>query len=179
MSKNLTDNLPLVFKENVVGICGERGREWLKDLPETINEIAENWSLAVGSPFQNLSYNYVAPCGGADGRQAVLKIGLPKINSVFFNEPNYLKAFNGNGMVKLLRFDESARAMLLERLIPGENRRAIAARRIEIFAEAFTVEPRDLQKWAFAEAVLSAWWTLEDGGSSWEKWLACADMWKV
>ena len=45
------------------------------------------------------------------------------------------------------------------------------------FSEAFAIEPQDLRKWAFAQMVLSAWWTFEDGRSDWEKWLACAEIW--
>jgi streptomycin 6-kinase len=58
------------------------------------------------------------------------------------------------------------------------DRRKMLCRRVEQFAEAFAIEPGDLRDWAFAEAVLSAWWTIEDGGSDWEKWLACAAIWE-
>ena len=59
------------------------------------------------------------------------------------------------------------------------NRQVILKRRIEIFAEAFAIEPRDLRKWAYAEAVLSAWWTFEDGGKDAEKQLANAEIWET
>ena len=58
------------------------------------------------------------------------------------------------------------------------NRRDILKRRVGIFAEAFGIEPRDLRRWAYAEAVLSAWWTFEDGGKDAEKQLANADIWE-
>ncbi|HEX8638812.1 MAG TPA: aminoglycoside phosphotransferase family protein, partial [Pyrinomonadaceae bacterium] len=58
------------------------------------------------------------------------------------------------------------------------NRQELLKRRIEIFAEAFSIDPRDLRKWAYAEAVLSAWWTFEDGGKDAEKWLARAEIWE-
>jgi streptomycin 6-kinase len=62
-------------------------------------------------------------------------------------------------------------------LLPNPDCRKIAQRRVKQFAEAFAIEPRDLCDWAYAEAVLSTWWTLEDGGSDWEKRLACAEIW--
>jgi streptomycin 6-kinase len=305
MKKNVLDNLPTQFTENVLGVCGTRGRRWLNDLPEIVGEIAEKWALVVENPFPNLSYNYVAPCiSRADGSGVVLKIGLPEENdSVIFGEAEFLKITGGSGAVKLLQFDADYRALLLERLLPGENlvklaetddeqattdairvlnkicrpppadhafptldewvgsflragktnfdfarvkkaqriferligssrqsllhgdlhhqnilsaqrgqflaidpkgivgdigfeisvflnnprgwilsvpdRRKMLCRRVEQFAEAFTIEPRDLRDWAFAEAVLSAWWTIEDGGSDWEKWLACAAIWEL
>lgn len=304
MKKIVPDNLPTQFKENVLGVCGRRGRRWLNDLPQIVGEMAEKWSLVVENPFPNLSYNYVAPCiSRADGSSAVLKIGLPEENdSVIFGEAKFLKILGGKGAVTLLRFDADYRALLLERLLPGENlkrlcvvdderatriaaeilrqikceppkgefrtleswienfqkavptscaadwvkkaqdyyaellaasneqrllhgdfhhqnilsarrepflaidpkgivgdigfevsvflnnprgwlltrpdARAISNRRIEIFAEAFAIEPSNLRKWAYAEAVLSAWWTIEDGGREAEKWLACAAIWE-
>ena len=47
------------------------------------------------------------------------------------------------------------------------------------FSKAFKVEPRDLRKWAFAQIVLSAWWTFEDNGENWENELAFAEIWEV
>lgn len=64
-------------------------------------------------------------------------------------------------------------------LLSHPERQKITEKRVEIFAGAFAVEPRNLQKWAFAEAVLSAWWTIEDGGAESENWLACAKIWET
>lgn len=304
MKKISPDNLPAQFRENVLGACGTRGRQWLNDLPKIIGEIAEKWSLAAENPFPNLSYNYVAPCVSlADGSRVVLKIDLPEENdSVINGEAEFLKISDGNGAVKLLQFDADRRALLLERLLPGENliklaktddeqatthairvlnkirrppsadhafptldewvgsflragktkfdaarvkkaqriferligsseqsllhgdlhhqnilsarrerflaidpkgivgdvgfeisvflnnprgwiltvpdRRKILCRRVEQFAEAFAIEPKDLRDWAYAEAVLSAWWTIKDGGRDWGKGLACAAIWE-
>ena len=47
------------------------------------------------------------------------------------------------------------------------------------FSEAFEIEPRDLRKWAFAQIVLSAWWTFEENGENWENELAFAEIWEV
>jgi len=55
----------------------------------------------------------------------------------------------------------------------------ILRRRVEQFAEAFEIEPLILRKWAFAEAVLSVWWTFEDNGTDWEKCLAYAEFLEI
>ena len=47
------------------------------------------------------------------------------------------------------------------------------------FTEAFEIEPRDLRKWAFAQIVLSAWWTFEDNGENLQSELAFAEFWEV
>jgi streptomycin 6-kinase len=303
MSENFTKNLPPEFVRNVVGVCGETGARWLHDLPRIVAEIAAEWSLEVRVHFPNLSYNFAAPCVCKNGCEAVLKIGFPETVPVIFGEAAFLRAADGDGTVRLLQFDRERRALLLERLSPGEelkrvcetdderatriavkllkrihsrmrltdgfpsleswtdgfrkaakphfaasfvekarvyfielgaasgerrllhgdfhhqnilstrggqflaidpkaivgdigyeiavflnnprgwllsrpDRLALAQRRVEIFAEAFAIEPQNLRKWAYAEAVLSAWWTIEDGGSGAEKWLACAEIWE-
>lgn len=47
------------------------------------------------------------------------------------------------------------------------------------FSEAFEIEPHDLRKWAYAQVVLSAWWTFEENGDNWKTDLALADVWEV
>lgn len=42
--------------------------------------------------------------------------------------------------------------------------RAVLARRLAIFSEVAALDPRRVAGWAFAQAVLSAWWHLEDHG---------------
>lgn len=302
MEKKRGFYLPETFKRNICDLHAEKGERWLSDLPELTAKIAEEWRLFVGEPFPNLSYHYVAPCVCDDGSEAVLKIGFAEKDSIVLSEAKFLNLLNGNGAVKLFRFDEIRCALLLERLMPGKNlvelaktddeqatahairvmkkircqppekiqfptlenwvasfcraekttfdftrvkkaqriferligsseqqllhgdlhhqnilsagreafmaidpkgivgdigfeisvflnnprgwlltnpdRRTITQRRIKQFAAAFIVEPQDLRDWAYAEAVLSAWWTYEDGGNDWEKWLACADIWE-
>jgi streptomycin 6-kinase len=47
------------------------------------------------------------------------------------------------------------------------------------FSEAFEISASDLRKWAYAQGVLSAWWTSEENGENWKKDLALADVWEV
>ncbi len=285
-------------------VCGETGKHWLNDLPQIIAELSKKWSLAVEKPFPNLSYNFVAPCVCADGGKAVLKIALPLNNPEISGEAKFLQMADGSGAVKLLKSDESRRAILLERLSPGENLKEIfrgdeskavetaikvlrglpkvapqngqfrrldewfsnffvraektnfplelqnktreiyeelntaskhkflihgdlhhenilsAGREeflaidpkgivgnigyeisvflnnhlwwlaaepnlqeklndaVDSFSEAFEIEPQALKKWAFAQMVLSAWWTFEENGENWEKDLELAKIWE-
>ncbi|MDQ3180298.1 MAG: aminoglycoside phosphotransferase family protein [Acidobacteriota bacterium] len=50
---------------------------------------------------------------------------------------------------------------------------------VQQFSEAFEIEPRDLRKWAFAQIILSAWWTFDEIGENWERELALAEFWEV
>lgn len=47
------------------------------------------------------------------------------------------------------------------------------------FSRAFQIAPEDLRKWAFAQGVLSAWWTFEENSENWIKELAFTENWKV
>ncbi len=125
MSENFISNLPKRFARNTLDLCGEAGRQWLNNLPRIIGELEKNWSLKAEKSFRNLSYNYVAPCVCADGGEAVLKIALPLDNPEIFNEARFLQMANGKGTVKLLKIDETRRAILLERLLPGKNLKEI------------------------------------------------------
>jgi len=128
MNENFTADLPEKFKRNTIDLCGESGNQWLKSLPQIIEEIECNWSLKAEKPFKNLSYNYVAPCVCLDGGEAVLKIALPLDHPEIFNETRFLRMANGNGAVKLLQSDKSRRAILLEKLTPGENLKEVCCR---------------------------------------------------
>jgi len=47
------------------------------------------------------------------------------------------------------------------------------------FSEVFAIEPQNLKKWAYAQMVLSAWWTFEESGENWQTDLALAEIWDV
>ncbi len=109
--------VPDGFSQKVIDVHGEAGADWLGRLPETIAECERRWSLTVMPPFASLSYNYVAPVLCADGKDAVLKLGVP--HHEFTTEVEALRLYDGAGTVKLLAGDVGLGAMLLERLKPG------------------------------------------------------------
>lgn len=121
MKEKRITHLPEKFKRNIFDLHAEKGKQWIEDLPDLIAETSEKWSLAVEKPFPDLSYNFVAPCVCADGTNAVLKIGYNEKDSVVSSEAKFLTILDGKGAVKLLRFDKNHCALLLERLMPGEN----------------------------------------------------------
>ncbi len=305
MNENFIAELPKKFLQNTLDLCGKTGERWLNDLPQIIKEIENKWSFSAEKSFRNLSYNYVAPGVCADGKEVVLKIALPLNTPEIFNEARFLQIVDGDGAVKLLKSDQSLRAILLEKLTPGENLKEICrwdeARAVEIaipivrgllkkappnsafrrldewfdnffvkcattnfpsvfqnkvrgfyeqlssaskykflihgdlhhenilsatrepflaidpkgiigdigyeisvflnnhlwwlaseanlqeklsvavrqFSEAFAIKPQDLRKWAYAQMVLSAWWTFEENGKNWQTDLTLAEIWEV
>ena len=92
--------------------------EWLKNLPSILDEAESRWSLTIGPPFPQLSYNYAAPATRADGTTVVVKAGVP--NKEFRTEAEALQIYGGDGAVRILDFDLSMGVMLLEYLRPGK-----------------------------------------------------------
>ena len=104
------------FVANVRGF-GEVGERWLESLPGVVRACERRWDIRVLEPF-DLTYHYVAAAERADGSAAVLKVGIPGVPG-FGREVAALRVFAGHGVCHLLDVDEVARAMLLERVVPG------------------------------------------------------------
>jgi streptomycin 6-kinase len=117
----MPEQLPVNFTETISTSYGQPGSRWLVGLPELVACVARDWQLLVGKHYPRLSYHFVAPVTCGDGTSAVLKVGFPEENQEMFNEVDALKHIGGHGMIKLLRFDPRRRAMLLEKLDPGDN----------------------------------------------------------
>ena len=121
MSENFTKNLPPKFIQNISGLYGAKGKQWLKDLPDILSEICEKWSVQIDKVFPNLSYNFVALCVNKNGQKYVLKVGVPEKDSSIIYEKRALQVFDGQGAVKVIKFDKKRCAMLLERAVEGKT----------------------------------------------------------
>ncbi len=98
---------------------------WLKQLPDTLRDLERRWSLSLGEPFdgEEVSCAWVAPVALADGTTAILKLGMPHMESE--HEIEGLRFWNGDPTVRLLEADDELGAMLLERCEPGTVLRAL------------------------------------------------------
>ena len=102
------------LENNIINLYGERGKQWLDDLPRLIANIEAAYGLSNLKPVKNLSYNYVLT--GFQGSKAViLKLGLD-IDG-FKREAAALMAFAGFGVVEIL--SENSGLLLLECAVPG------------------------------------------------------------
>ena len=99
---------------------GPQARQWLKDLPNLIAELEQEWELSIGHPLSGGTSAYVAPVKTASGN-AVIKIGMPSHDSsyCFRQEIDTLLRANGRGYVRVFKFDYERRALLLEPLGPS------------------------------------------------------------
>ncbi|MFI5708907.1 aminoglycoside phosphotransferase family protein [Kribbella sp. NPDC051620] len=101
-----------------VGSRGPEWADWLDRLPKLVGELLGQWELRVdgGSAYGECAL--VVPVLAKDGTAAVLKVQFPHWEAE--TEHLALRAWDGNGAVKLLRADPRRFALLLERLHPRD-----------------------------------------------------------
>lgn len=108
------------FENNIIGINGQRGREWLNNLDSVIADLSQKWNLSNLVPFQNLTFNYVlsgVQNSGGNRIPIVLKIGIK--HDLLKKEAAALKFFANYGAVKLI--DSCEGALLMQKSIPGTS----------------------------------------------------------
>lgn len=93
---------------------GAAGRAWIAGLPALAAGFLDRWALRLDGPGRHGVASLVLPVTGRDGVPAALKLQLLDEESA--GEPIGLRAWDGNGAVRLLKHDEDTGAMLLERL---------------------------------------------------------------
>lgn len=108
---------------------GAAGEAWLAALTNQLEGIARDWSLTLGEASGGGTEAYVAFVKTRDGEDAVLKLTIPGIDPTR-QELRTLRAANGRGYVKLLRADEAANVMLLEKLGPQLHALALPEERM-------------------------------------------------
>jgi len=109
--------IPPDLVRNATMAWGADGERWLAALPRLLDDIARDWQLRLGPPYE-LSFNWVTAAWTADGTPAVLKLGPPEPGHLAV-EASALAAYDGQGAVRLLARDDERGALLLERAEPG------------------------------------------------------------
>jgi streptomycin 6-kinase len=101
---------------------GVAGQRWLDELPELVAHLTHRWQLQLGSSFGGGTAGFVASVVDASGRPCVLKVAMPlDMDEVhqFRRSVRVHQLASGRGCAELYAHDESAPAILLERL--GQN----------------------------------------------------------
>jgi streptomycin 6-kinase len=93
--------------------------DWLDELPSLVAGLVVDWSITVGRTFEDATEAFVAEATDADGTPAVLKLHIARDGDHAVNEITVLRLAEGDGCVRLLRYDEARGALLLERLGPS------------------------------------------------------------
>ncbi len=94
------------------------GMAWLDRLEVLQAQAADKWDLRVGTAFDGSNVSYVAPVTCRDGSSAVLKLNFPEPETE--NEPDALLHWDGRRAARLIAHDPDFRALLIERLEPGD-----------------------------------------------------------
>lgn len=95
-------------------------RAWVNDLPHTVADLADSWSLQLGPPYQpGGRYAWVAPVRTSTGRELVLKVAWRHDEAV--HEADGLRVWDGKGAVRLYAsvVCGATNALLLEWCTPG------------------------------------------------------------
>lgn len=93
---------------------GEAGRAFIAGLPGRTARFLDDWDLRPDGPPMHGVCALVLPVLRRDGTPAVLKLQI--LDEESEGEPVALRAWNGDGAVRLLDHDEPTGTMLLERL---------------------------------------------------------------
>ncbi|WP_391122809.1 aminoglycoside phosphotransferase family protein [Psychrobacillus sp. L3] len=136
---------PLSFEKKIIGANGEVGKAWLDSLESLVHTYLDKWDLQSYGAVENLSYNYVLKVIDMSGNRAILKLGIP--NYDFGNEIRTLRAYNGNGCVKIIKADSENGAMLLEHLQPGTMLTEVEEQlAVKTFAHVWTAIRRTVEE---------------------------------
>ncbi|WP_254407238.1 aminoglycoside phosphotransferase family protein [Streptomyces sp. GMY02] len=108
-------DIPVELAESQSRFSGEAGRAFIAALPGRAADFLERWELRRTGSAMYGKCALVLPVECADGTAAVLKLQQPDDESV--GEPVALRAWGGDGAVRLLRYDEETGTLLLERLV--------------------------------------------------------------
>ncbi len=115
------------FENNIISIYGDKGKQWLVDLPNIVANIAKEWNLSNLKPVDNLSINYVLS-GKQATQEIILKLSLSE--DLIFHEKTALTALADFGAVEVLAY--SPRTLLLKKLSPATSLKTyLPDRRIE------------------------------------------------
>lgn len=114
---------------------GAPGRAWIAALPHLAADFLDHWALRLDGPARHGMAALVLPVIRTDGTPAALK--LQPVDEENVGEPIGLRAWDGDGMVRLLDHDPDTGTMLLERLDAARPLSALPGERaaVQILAE--------------------------------------------
>ncbi|MEV5882598.1 aminoglycoside phosphotransferase family protein [Streptomyces sp. NPDC052020] len=113
-------DIPRAFATAQLRHNGEAGRAFVTALPALADRFLDHWHLRLdGPPMHGWAALVLPVVHRHDGTPAVLKLQLPDEETE--GEPLALRAWNGDGAVRLLAHDETTGTLLLERLDPART----------------------------------------------------------
>ncbi|MGG4490736.1 aminoglycoside phosphotransferase family protein [Metabacillus idriensis] len=132
-------NLPSKFKQTVIGVHGDKGKDWLRELPSIIDRCEQKYGLKISDPYK-LSYHYVAQAINANGEEAVVKIGLPNHKDLIAESIALKVLGRGSGMVKLIDDHIVDGLLILEKIKPGTMLSEVESDEKAVLAASFVMK---------------------------------------
>jgi streptomycin 6-kinase len=150
MNTSTSIDVPDLFAASY-GANGAEARAWLADLPRLGGEFLDRWGLRPDGPAAYGMASLVLPVLQSDGTPAVLK--LQQLREETAGTAPGLRAWQGDGIVYLLDYDEQSGTQLLERLDAARPLSSVADddAAVQILAELMArltavPAPRDLRR---------------------------------
>ena len=114
MSASIPMDVPDALIASQLRHGGACGHAWIASLPRLIANVLDRWALRLDGGARHGMASLVLPVVCADGTAAALK--LQPLDEENVGEPIGLRAWDGDGAVRLLDHDPVTGAMLLERI---------------------------------------------------------------
>lgn len=105
--------------ENFAAASNPNARDWVAGLPSLIESLCQTWNLSLDGDRVFHGYNALVLLVGRHQEPLALKLTWPATG--IGDEARALEAWNGHGMVRLIEANETAGAVLLERLDPART----------------------------------------------------------
>lgn len=110
----MTERIPAELIESQLAFNGAAGQAFVDGLPDRADDFLRRWDLRRDGPSAHGVCALVLPVLRSDGAPAALK--LQYLDEETAGEPVALRAWDGDGAVRLLEYDEPTGTLLLERL---------------------------------------------------------------
>ena len=115
--------IPESAREKVYRYLGGKADDYLARTDERLKKHAELWRLSDISLMPTNTVNFLFACESVLHGSCVLKMCVP--DSEVAAEIKHLLFYNGKGYCKLWEYDLADRVLLLERIFPGDQLRAV------------------------------------------------------
>lgn len=137
--------IPEYFRASIHRFFGEEGDGWFLPLGDLLQSCILKWNLRECQVADNLSVNLICYAVSPVYGPVVLKIGFP--HPEFYSELAALSLYHGRNVCTLYDADLELGAMLLARIVPGYNLKALpdANDRLEIAVEVISNLPVPIQ----------------------------------
>lgn len=111
--------MPAAFAYERIRKSGDAGRCWIAGLPDLIGQLCERWEVELVEANPLYGDLALVVLGRRRGELCVLKVSWQEHPT--HEEATALRAWRGNGAVRLLEVSIDDRALLLERLDPARS----------------------------------------------------------